>query len=197
MPKDYAKKKAPAKNKRGASRSGKKNTIPTSLWIVTFLLISGLVAGLAYLKWYSPAPKSAQQSSAQVKPAEPKSAPSSSKSAKPPEKTKTEDEIPFYEVHKEVKIPKQDLQLPQNYKKYFYTMPCGSFREKSRAEELKARIGFAGSSSEIIQTNKGATQWHRVQLGPFNSKRAAEKIRHRMQDNGIIDCTILTHLKKD
>ncbi|MGX5175193.1 SPOR domain-containing protein [Aliikangiella sp. IMCC44653] len=200
MPKDYAKKKTPAKKKRGASRGNKKPAVPVSLWLFTLLLISALIAGLVYLKWYNPAKTLEPQNQTQVGAKKTKPVPTSEQ--KPKASSKTADEIPFYEVHqelsnKEVKIPQQDLQLPQNYKKYYYTMPCGSFREQSRAEELKARIGFAGSSSEIIQTQQGSTQWHRVQLGPFNSKRAAEKIRHRMQDNGIIDCRILTHLKKD
>jgi len=81
--------------------------------------------------------------------------------------------------------------------KYYYLMPCGSFKNQQPADELKARIGMTGYSSDIIQTQADGNTWHRVQLGPFSRKRKAERIRHRLQDNDIIGCIIYRHIRKD
>ncbi|TQV73808.1 hypothetical protein FLL45_13135 [Aliikangiella marina] len=201
MPRDYAKKSAPKKKKRGASRGKKQATVPLGLWLITVAAVLGLAGALIYIKWFNPKSQSSivspkpQQSSAS------KSTNSTNKSINNSGVDEV-DEVPFYEVHKDltnkkVEIPKEDLKLPDHYKKFFYTMPCGSFREPSRADELKAMIAMSGSSSEISQVQYQGTTWYRVQLGPFNSKRAAERIRHRLQDNGIHDCKINQHLKKD
>ncbi|WP_444995942.1 SPOR domain-containing protein [Aliikangiella sp. IMCC44359] len=198
MPRDYAKKKKPAQKKRGASRSKKKASVPLSLWLLTVFLSIALAGGLIYLKWFKPQPV---QTSAQTKSTTSSQKNTSSRSSKKSQ-PKSDDEVPFYDVHrdltnKKVVIPKEDLKLPDNYKKYFYTMPCGSFREKARAEELKARIAMVGSKSDLKDIKSKGETWYRVQLGPFNSKRAAERIRHRLQDNGIHDCVLLPHLKSN
>lgn len=69
-------------------------------------------------------------------------------------------------------------------------MPCGSFREISRAEELEAQVALAGYSSKINKVTVKSGVWYRVELGPFSSKRKAESIRHRLQDNGMNYCKI-------
>ena len=198
MPRDYAKKKKPAKKKRGASRSKNKASVPLSLWLLTVALTAALAGGLIYLKWFKPQPPLTSAQTKNIQTSNKKPNPKNSKETP----TKSDDEVPFYDVHrdltnKKVEIPKEDLKLPDNYKKYYYTMPCGSFRERSRAEELKARIAMVGSKSDLKDINSKGEIWYRVQLGPFNSKRAAEKIRHRLQDNGIHDCVLLPHLKSN
>ena len=201
MPRDYAKKKKAPQKKRGASRSRKKKaTVPLGLWLFTVALVVGLAGGLVYLKWYQPPP--APLTVKTNKPSQPQSS-KPLKNAQEPNKAKyIEDEVPVYDLHedltnKQVVIPKEDLELPKNYKKFFYTMPCGSFREVARAEELKARIALAGSNSSLNDVQSKGETWYRVQLGPFKSKRTAEKIRHRLQDNGIHDCVINRHIKPD
>lgn len=191
MPKDYAKKKTSKKTRRGASRS-KKQSAPLGLWLLTMAAVFTLTGGLIYLKWFQPAQPTIKQANQQSKPATTKPAPTN----------KAEDEVPFYDVHKDltnkqVEIPKEDLKLPEIYKKFYYNMPCGSFRDNARAEELKANIALSGSNSNITSVKYQGETWFRVQLGPFNSKRQAERIRHRLQDNGIHDCRIIRHIKSD
>jgi len=193
MPRDYAKKKTPKKTKRGASRGKKQATVPMGLWLFTAAAVLALTAGLIYLKWIKqPSATPVTQVAKQ---------PTSSAQTENSSTSNQVDEVPFYDVHKDltnkkVEIPKEDLKLPDNYKKYFYTMPCGSFRDPARADELKAMIGLTGNNSNITDVQWKGETWYRVQLGPFNSKRTAEKIRHRLQDNGIHDCRITPHLKK-
>jgi cell division protein FtsN len=102
-------------------------------------------------------------------------------------------EIPFYQTHQEmmnktVDIPLKDLELP--HQNYHYFMPCGSFKRKKQAYRLKARIALVGYYSSIIEIKTQTRIWFRVELGMFTSKREAESIRHKLQDNQIIHCKI-------
>lgn len=190
MPKDYAKKKAPNK-KRGASRKKKKKSVPLALWLFTVALVISFASGLIYLKWYKP--------HTDIKP-KAKVTTTKKKVSKPTaqKQVKQEDDVPMYDLHqdltnKKVEIPEEDLKIPDNIDKYYYSMPCGSFRELSRADELKARIAMTGNNSSIIAVQYKGETWHRVQLGPFNRKRNAESVRHRLRDNDIHGCIINRH----
>ncbi|MET1255244.1 SPOR domain-containing protein [Aliikangiella maris] len=200
MPRDYAKKKPARTKKQGASRSQAKASVSPIRWLLTIGLTLTLAGGLIYLKWFYPKTSPPPNTSSK-----PVSAPQSSSAATKTNTTtnkKSDEQVPFYDVHrdlttKQVKIPKEDLKLPEIYKKYFYTMPCGSFREIERAEELKAQIAMTGNKSELMPVKSKGETWYRVQLGPFSSKRTAEKIRHRLEDNNIQDCMIRAHLKAE
>lgn len=190
MAKDYAH-KSKASRKAGASRKKHKATVPLALWLFTAFLLLALVSGLSYLKWFTP--KASQ--SAPNKTTTSKTQNQSSK------KSTIADEIPSYNIYddltnKKVEIPEEDLTLPNNSNKYYYLMSCGSFRAASRADELKAQIAMTGNNSIIKPVQYKGETWYRVELGPFSYKRAAESIRHRLQDNSIHNCIINRHLKK-
>jgi len=212
MARDYAKKKKAGK-KGGASRSKKKQKKPIGLILLVILLVTGLVALLIYLKWYQPESKIDKNSAVISTPAKTvneKAKQITGNKAKVnkdhPSDTATneqvvDDEIPFYRTHTEmmnktVEIPIEDLKLPEDEHQYSYTMPCGSFREKSRAEQLKAQIALAGYESKILPVMSKSEWWYRVTLGPYNRKRQAESIRHRLQDNGFNHCKIWRKLIK-
>ena len=197
MAKDYAKKKK-GRKKSGASR-GNESSVSKSMVFFVMLLVSGLIALLVYLKWYMPEKKTGNVPTAPA--VSQKSHSSESKVDSKPGKQqassdKTEDaDIPFYKTHEEivnkkVEIPIEDLKLPENANKFVYLMPCGSFRDMSRAEELKAQIALVGYESKINQVDVESGTWYRVELGPYGSKRKAESIRHRLQDNGHNYCKI-------
>lgn len=192
MAKDYAKNKN-GRKKKGASRSKNKSPAPKGLITTAILLVSGLIVLLVYLKWYQPKPTTIpQKKTAPVKTVEKKTG----KPSKNATNIIADDEVPFYQIHEEminktVEIPADDLKLPEDAHRYVYLMPCGSFRESSRAEELKAKIALTGYESKIKSVNVKSGLWHRVELGPFKSRRKAESIRHRLQDNGFNYCMIL------
>ena len=191
MAKDYAKKKK-GRKKYGASRGKNNKQVPLRLIFITILLVSGLIALLVYLKWYQP--KQSVNKAAQKK-TQPQKFPVQKKTENQAKNDTEDDEVPFYKTHEEminktVEIPLEDLKLPEDEHKYIYLMPCGSFRDSKRAEELKAQIAFVGYESKINQVNVESGLWHRVVLGPFKSKRKAESIRHRLQDNGFNFCNI-------
>ncbi len=195
MAKDYAKGKG-KKKRSGASRGKKNRSVPKGLIFIAFILVVGLVTLLVYLKWYRPSVASKPKANpVTAKKAQSKQSGQSKKTEKQPKNIDEEDEVPFYKTHKEmlnktVEIPIEDLKLPESEHQYKYLMPCGSFRDIKRADELKAQIAFAGFESNIHQVTVESGIWYRVELGPFNSKRKTESIRHRLQDNGFNYCKI-------
>ncbi|MFT2089471.1 SPOR domain-containing protein [Paraglaciecola sp. 2405UD69-4] len=69
-------------------------------------------------------------------------------------------------------------------------MQCGSFRKEHQAQELKAKIAFQGLEAQVRSSKGSSGVWYRVILGPYDSKRLAEKDRHTLQRAKIIGCKI-------
>ncbi|WP_340678638.1 SPOR domain-containing protein [Paraglaciecola sp.] len=69
-----------------------------------------------------------------------------------------------------------------------YLMQCGSFKVRSQAEELKATIAFQGLEAQVRKSE--GSSWHRVILGPYESKRHAEAARHTLQRAKINGCVV-------
>ncbi|MDH5432557.1 MAG: SPOR domain-containing protein [Gammaproteobacteria bacterium] len=188
MARDYAKKGR--SKSRGASRHGDR-IIPLPLLIFTGFLLVSFLSGLAYLKWFvDPVENNQKQTPKTVQ---------SQKTEKKSDNQTKDSTVPVYNLHddltnKEVEISDDDLNLSENQDRYYYTMSCGSFRDESRADELKALIALTGNNSTIKTVNVQGTTFYRVELGPFNRKRAAESIRHRLEDNDIRKCSITQFL---
>jgi len=200
MPKDFAKNKSPRKS-RGASRQNKKKSPPIFLWLIALLLVGSFASGLIYLKWFKVDKNSAGKVNSAVVSKPTQSKQNKNSDSAPSKTVLKEEDIPLYNLHedlinKEVKIPEEDLKLPENSSKYYYTMFCGSFRDLYRAEELKADIALTGNHSTIKTVQVRGETWHQVKLGPFNRKRAGEQVRHRLQDNDIQGCEIRTYIKR-
>ena len=71
-----------------------------------------------------------------------------------------------------------------------YLMQCGSFRAAAQAQEMKANIAFQGLEAQVRPSDGKSGRWHRVILGPYDSKRLAEKHRHSLQKANINTCKI-------
>ena len=69
-----------------------------------------------------------------------------------------------------------------------YLMQCGSFKVRSQAEELKAKIAFQGLAAQVRKSE--GSSWNRVILGPYESKRHAEADRHTLQRAKINGCVV-------
>ena len=67
---------------------------------------------------------------------------------------------------------------------------CGSFRKNEQAQELKANIAFQGLEAQVRSSKGTSGLWYRVILGPYDSKRLAEKHRHTLQRAKINGCKI-------
>ncbi len=184
-PKDYvsrgrasARKKPAATAKKSAPKSA-----PTPWGRI--VLVLAVVIGFAYFLWTikDSAPESAtpitQQGSGKTEPEE--------ALPEPPEEQ--------WEYIQELENPPEDKfekvePLSANRPDIQYQMQCGSFRQKSQAEEMRARIAFQALESEIRATEGQTGLWYRVVLGPFETKRSAEADRHKLQRAGISTCRI-------
>ena len=90
--------------------------------------------------------------------------------------------LPGYEVEVDVK------QQEKSDKRYL--MQCASFRTRAQAEEMKAKIAFQGLEALIRHSTGSNGEWFRVILGPFESKRDAEKAKHSLRKVNIATCQI-------
>ena len=171
-------------------KPGKKNQgTPAWMWLMTGVLI-GL--GLAYYLWskgYIPQPQvdatvtedSVTIDAEEVAPA-----------TVEPKKSRYD----FFTVlpEMEVVVPEQELSKKSQPKeaatvqqadKDSYLLQVGSFREKSDAEQMKARLALLGITTRIQTVTVNDATWHRVRVGPVSGARKADEIRKQLADNGI------------
>lgn len=90
--------------------------------------------------------------------------------------------LPGYEV--EVEVAEQEKSDKR------YLMQCASFRTRHQAEEMKAKIAFQGLEAQIRPSSGANGDWFRVILGPFDSKRNAERAKHTLRKVNISTCQI-------
>ena len=90
--------------------------------------------------------------------------------------------LPGYEVEVEVKEQEKSDKR--------YLMQCASFRTRAQAEEMKAKIAFQGLEALIRHSTGSHGDWFRVILGPYESKRDAEKAKHSLRKVNIATCQI-------
>ena len=72
-----------------------------------------------------------------------------------------------------------------------FQVQVGSFRVWKKADELRASLSLGGFESAIHTTNTPTGTWHRVQLGPFRAREAAEAAKARVLTARGIDARIV------
>ena len=187
MAKDYAKK---TKKRNSASRFDNEipsKTIPAWIWLIVGLS-SGLV--ISYTVYYQLLkPKAAPVISAK------KEVPSAkSRYQAVPAEESPDSDFSYHNAleSKVVEVPDQNsIQTSKNATIKTYVMQCGSFQNSTSAESLKARIAMNGFTANINATKENSGElWYRVTLGPYESKRTAERERHQLERNDINHCQI-------
>ncbi|GGA63526.1 cell division protein FtsN [Neiella marina] len=188
MPRDYAKRKpAPKKpvrsnsKNKGRATQARANGSHVQLPWVRIIIIVGLIAafgyGLSHIKG------SAERVEGQEPEVQQQNAkPADALPEKPEERWSFIEELETKEV--EVDVP----EAPEQTRPYL--MQCGSFRLQNQAEELKAKIAFQGLSSEVRRAEGSNGVWYKVVLGPYKTKRLAEKDRHALQRASVRGCKI-------
>ncbi|WP_341664757.1 SPOR domain-containing protein [Vibrio sp.] len=115
-----------------------------------------------------------------VKQTKPKPKPKKVLPAPPEEKWDYVESLPNREI--EVTAKEQVVsEIP-------YIMQCGAYTNASQAEARKLDIAFQGINSKIRK--KEGSKWYRVVLGPYKSKRDAERDKHKLQRAKIEPCAI-------
>ena len=61
-----------------------------------------------------------------------------------------------------------------------YRVQVGSFRERREADRLRAELALGGFESSIQTADTANGTWHRVTLGPFRGRAAAEAAKTRV-----------------
>ena len=67
-----------------------------------------------------------------------------------------------------------------------YMVQAGSFRTHDDADRLKAELALIGVQAKIqsVEVDGGET-WHRVRVGPFDSRDEVESLRSRLQEEDL------------
>lgn len=168
---------------KGAPKSNKKKTPPARKPWRSILFAIPLVSAFAYgLYWLSATPA----------PEKPASTPAANTvKAKAPTQSQTLPELPEEQWEYTKILPEREVEVEAKELKVSdipYIMQCGAFKRMSDAEERKLNIAFQGISSQIRK--KENSSWYRVVLGPYSTKRAAERDRHKLQRAKIEPCAI-------
>jgi cell division protein FtsN len=153
-----------------------KPSLPWLRIIITLILVTGFGFFLWTLKNSEPAANEQTEASSTQQKQEPKE--------------DTLPDIPEEEWEFIRSLPEYTVEIDekqQDQPTILRLMQCGSFRKESQAQELKAKIAFQGLEAQV-RTSKG--RWYRVILGPYESKRMAEKDRHILQRAKINGCKI-------
>ena len=192
MAKDYVKRSKPKprpKNQRRPAKGGGRSAPPAKSfpWLPVLLLV--MVAGaLGYLIYIikgaadnRPAQAPAVQTQPPPAPVAPPPAPANPIDQKPIEKWTYIEQLENKEIV--VKVPEAEKSTRP------YLMQCGSFRSAEQAQQLKAKIAFQGLVAQVRHSSGSA--WHRVILGPYDSKRLAEQHKHQLIKAKVVsDCAI-------
>lgn len=190
MARDYAKKH---KKRNSASRFDKQKTKPaiTGKALLFTGLAGGLLIGiLASYVLNLKLPTTTVPVSEEKKPA----ASAKSRYQAVPAEEASDTDFSFHNVlkNKVVEVPEQATEIRDPAAKARrYIMQCGSFRKQTLAESLKVQIAMNGFTARIKDTNEiNGDVWYRVILGPYTSKRKAERERHQLERNDINNCRI-------
>jgi len=177
------KKKKPTRSKAKPAARGKAKasaTRPQVPWLIVILAVA-LISLLAYflvsIHGSADNPPATQAPTAAEQPV----SDADRLPAKPEERWQYISELENGEV--EVDVPERELGPPQ-------LMQCGSFRSQTDAETLRARIAMVGLESLVKASDGSNGRWYRVILGPYETKRAAERDRHKLQRAQIFGCQI-------
>lgn len=163
-----------SKGKRRSNKKPARKPFP----IIRFTVVGIAVVGFAYFLM-----QLKEQSNTDTK-LETKASPNkkAQQSLPPPPK---DEQWQFIE---ELENKKVEVSTEQLEDKGPFIVRCTTVRSKARAEALKAKIAFAGFESQVKEHKGTSGTWYRVDLGPYEKKRTAEKTRHELKRNDIHGC---------
>ena len=72
-----------------------------------------------------------------------------------------------------------------------YRIQAGAFRERGDADRLRASLILEGMDSHIRTSRTADGVWHRVMVGPFEDRAAAEKASSRLRTSRELDGRIV------
>lgn len=175
MSKDFAKKKT---SSRSATRNKPKSSVPGWVWLFTGTVLGAFIMFLVRLSEMpadsAPATES-EPTTAAIK-----------------EEEKEQPRFDFYKLLKETKVPvpeveperKPTAKTPTEPEQY--VLQVASFKAAGDAEQLRAELILLNLDAHIetAKVRNGET-WHRVLVGPFDSRSKLAKARSILASNRL------------
>ncbi|MEH6548960.1 MAG: SPOR domain-containing protein [Pseudomonadales bacterium] len=186
MAMDSAKTKSKARNatprKKPAARSKKSGTTPGWVWFVTGLAL-GLFISFLYQLVVNPASQT---------PAEVAENPGLEAEVKE-ESNKPETRFNFYALLPETEVMvrevKEEVASPttasEPEEKVLYYLQAGSFRTQADAEQRRAELGLLGFPANLEKFQHKSDTWHRVHIGPIESRSKLADTRSKLIEERI------------
>lgn len=171
---DYVKTARPSP--RGRKKPNEKKPLPVVLIATVVLLLIGFGAFLWHISNRPGAEAAAAQAIAAGKTAEKEQEELPAKPAKEP-----------YTYIKELQTKEIKVEATQLAVKNPATMICGTFRALDGAQQLKAKLAFAGLTADIKQISDGR---YRVVVGPYVSRRQAQNDKNRLESQRVANCWV-------
>ncbi len=174
MSKDFAK-----KPKKSAPKAKPKNQVPGWVWLFTGAILGGFIMFLAHLSGISPNTSTGTTGNPVAK-VEPK-----------PEKTIPKPRFDFYKLLKESEVPVPDVDTSTNttttpVDQLEYILQVGSFKRSGEADRLRAELILMNLDTQIEKvTVRNGETWHRVLVGPFQSRSKLAQARSTLVSNDI------------
>jgi cell division protein FtsN len=179
MTHDFAKKpKATSKKKKKI----KKSIVPGWVWLLTGIVTGVFISFLGYLADIKPNIETTANTASNS------SSKSEEKSIKPDSKTRTT-HFDFYTL-----LPEREMIVPTQREDtaavkeqaMSYILQAGSFKNNNDADRLRAKLILMGLDAKVEEvTVKSGERWHRVQVGPFDSRSKLSKARNTLINEGI------------
>lgn len=66
-----------------------------------------------------------------------------------------------------------------------YFVQAGAFRTPEDAEQQRAKLSLMGLQAKVTEREQSGRTVYRVRLGPFDKKEEADKVKERLDSNGI------------
>jgi cell division protein FtsN len=66
-----------------------------------------------------------------------------------------------------------------------YSVQAASFRERSEADELRAKLLLSNLPATVVVSNGDTGRWFRVNLGPFDRRVDANRALTKLRERGI------------
>jgi cell division protein FtsN len=167
--KDYVKAARPAPRPR------KKTNAQTPIPKLLIAAVSVLLIIFGYFLWHISHQPGAEKLAEQ---------------AKVPAAAVATDELPAkpskepYTYIKELETKEVQVTADELDAKRPATLYCGAFKVLDGAQQLKAKIAFAGIASTI----KESSGKYRVVVGPYTSRRQAQNDRNMLKRSKVADC---------
>ena len=95
-----------------------------------------------------------------------------------------------YQYIKELENKEIQVQVEELEAKGPFLMFCGTYRAIETAQQMKAKVAFAGYPSEVRRIEGKNGVFFRVTLGPYSSKRQAESDKSRLMRQRVAECRI-------